>query len=212
MISRKLKNKVLLGMLCAQLAAVPVAYADGPKITTGYNAVELGATNTENFRTRLLTDVGINYHDFELRFNGLNETNDINNEAYYGRNVFDCKKAGSTTSAIGVVKTTNQGVLDAKAGVRETGIPKRLGGYGFVDLTFDRDAVNFSGFFGKPLYRNVSLELFQSVEKPFHDASSYYTELQSNVNIYRNLSGFARVEVYDFKFNNPTLIAGATIH
>jgi len=167
------------------------------EFTTGYNAIEVGYTDNRETRTRVLTNVGVEAGDFKAGYEGLNEMNNADPRTYFGRHIAHGGLKGLDTELVSVVKTTNEGVLTVKGGVRQN-LPWEAV-YGRVDVTANDEAAEIDALVGIPLGKYFTLELVQGAEFPYSGSAAAYTEVQPIVNLNDNFALFGRLEAYDFK-------------
>ncbi|MBN1385370.1 hypothetical protein JW968_00140 [Candidatus Woesearchaeota archaeon] len=179
-------------------------------ISQGYNAVEMAVTD-QQFRTRLLTNIDASIEGMQVGIHGMNETNDLSKDGYFGRNVLTAGKKGAGTSLAYVLLTNSNGIVDQKIGIRNTSILKKLGCYGSVDAAVDADGGNMTVFVGKPLPGGMSAEMYHSAEMPFSGDPNHYTEAQLNKDLGKNMSGFVRAEIPDLKLDDAAYLGGVTV-
>ena len=169
------------------------------EINLRYNALETLVTEDGDVRYRLLSNVDFNIDDFRVGYSGLNEANNLDEDTYFGRHALLLSKEDSGTSLAAVIKTTKDGAIDKKIGIRNTSLVNKLGGYGRIDAVADGDAANLTAFYGRPFGRGFSAELYHSLEIPFEGKPGHYTEVQVNKDISAWLSLVGRVEIRNFR-------------
>ena len=134
------------------------------EIKTGYNALETAVTHETDARHRLWTDVEAIIGDLTVKENGMNQITNADPDTHYGRNVLVAGKEDLGTYLCTVVKTAADKVIDVKAGIRNTSIIEMIGGYGYIDITGEKDAVNITLWylkdFGKGWFRQQVQRLF----------------------------------------------------
>jgi len=195
---------------------------DGPfvKAVGGYNALntmygyqpKTSETEGDNFlRLRLLTNVGVDIGNVEARYSGLNEINNADEGTYYGRHVFFGGLKDLDIKAATIIKTSNEEVLDAKVGIRDTHLTNSLsnliGGGGSIDLGFDDEAVGIA-----PLYtidfsklgefgNGFEADVFGDLEFPYKGEPTLYSEVTLRKSFasgpLKNVTPIARVEIPD---------------
>ena len=183
----------------------------GPKLRLGNNALETAITDKNDIRSRLFTNVGVDYQGVLFDFHGMNQINNMNDHTYFGRNVFGIGPSAWSTEAIAALKFNNEKVLDSKYGFRNTCLPAKIADYGWVDVTADTKAGNFQTFLGWKLGERTTLEALQSFEKPYEGKTSKYTELQLNYRLFDHVEVFGRIETNNFDFNQATHLVGITL-
>ncbi len=193
----------MLPVLVTAALATPAAADD--RFNLGYNALEV-ASNQDTLRTRFLGNVDFDTGHFQIGWHGLNEVNNFKGGSYFGQNVFT---VGDDTQGALVLVATADGV-SREYGVRNTSLPKTLGGYGFVLATADTDGVTFRTFYGRERGR-FSGEVFQKARYQEGEKPVYYTELQGNVKIADNLSMFGRAELSGFNLDGATYLGGFAV-
>lgn len=202
-------RKLLSTVLITGVLVMPATKGNA-EVKVGYNALETAAANEAKVRNRLLTGIGIVAKGVDMEYSALNEVTNGTSETYYGRNVISIGKTGSGMSACAVM-TVIDGVLDTKGGVRNTSLATMLGSYGFLDVTANRDALEAAIFFGRPIAKSVTLELYLATEALFQGHATYYTELQLNKEILTNLAVFGRMEINDFDKNKTVALGGVAL-
>lgn len=197
----------LYGILALALTA---AARETPKVEikpSDYNALETAVTSNKDVRSRSYTGGRLRFSNLELGYSGLHEVTNLDPKTYFGRSALTVGDTIWTTKPAAVVKTVYEGVLDAKAGLRNTSLPAALGCYGWVDLTGNKTGADLTSFFGRELWGG-SVELYHSVELPFGKKPAHYTELQLNKDVWKHAAAFGRIET-DWK--NNTYLLGLTI-
>ena len=184
----------------------------------GYNALETAVTNSEGtdnqafgVRNRALIAGDANIGPVSVGYSGLHDINDADINTYLSRNVARAGIKGIKTSAAVIVKATNKDILDTKVGIRDQYLTGLLGLYGWVDITANSKAANITTFLGKEVAKGTSVEVFNSLETPYKDARSNYTEFQVNHDIASHLAAFLRAEVSNLKFQKGTYMAGISV-
>ena len=158
----------LVGILLAALAAPVFGQTPSASITPskeaqtcstqekahtlnfGYNAIE-SAVGDKGLRTRLFTDVAAG-KNFQLRYNGLNEVTSFDPQTYFAKHVFTAGGKKWTTKPEIVLKTDAHGLKSAQAGIKNTSIPKALGGYGWAEANVGKYAGTSARFYGKAIW------------------------------------------------------------
>jgi hypothetical protein len=210
---RKLSTALGIGTLITAAAVAPAAAQTEPvpekqenRIELLYNALEIGPNQDGSIRARLWTMNDLYANGTVIGIDAFNETNDFEKKTLFGRQALSIGKADSKWRAIAWTKTTNEGSIDTKFGIRNYGIPELLGCYGFIEATANNDAGNLTAFFGKQFNKTWTGEFFHEI-----DGSDNYTELQVNKDLGEHLRAFARAEFYDFDMQKATIIAGVTL-
>lgn len=191
------------------------AAVEAPKpkyeITAGYNALETAVTYKDGevgARNRLLVNFGVG----NLQLHVLYDLNDLDPDTSFviARPAYQITDSTELETKI---KANADGILDAKFGVRDTHLPKMLGGYGFTELVANNEMLDLTVFYGRNLVAGFSLEGSQSVFIPFDDDKDvkFYNELQLNYELNKNVKLFARFEVSDFEFDKADYMVGFTI-
>lgn len=206
-----LKKALVGGALIASLYLPGLAKDKKPELTLGYTALETAITQEGDVRSRLLTSMSFSIAGIEVGIGGLNELTSLKPSTYFGRNVLTLGPKGASTKALAVLKIDSQGIFDAKYGIRSIGIPEMLGGYGFLDIAVDKDAVSTAMFYGKPLGKGFGVEMLQDFEIPFKGQVFPYTEIQINKDLGDKLMAFARAEIPDFKPAQGIYMAGIAL-
>ncbi len=215
-IARHLKNSLVAGAL-ALGSCISQPLDVKPKVSLGYNALETAVVAERSpegnrpVRNRLLSNVSLGLGDLEISYQGLNEVNDWNSDTYFGRNRFIVGNKDSPLKFLVDTRAVKDDVFDKKIGVRHTKLMSQLGGYGFVDLSTDKDSLNLALFYGKPLCGGLSLEVLQDTTFRRDQEPSYYTELQLNQSLTDKLSLFVRAEIPNFDEDLATYLLGASI-
>ena len=213
---RKFKRKMIsaIALACGLSSFAQAEDAEQtskPTINVGYNALENGVSTKGEYKARLTTNVSAEAGPFRLGYHGLNDIANLDANTFFGRNTGIV--GIGPIDVVAVVKLNKDGVSDIKYGVRETKLPTLIGGYGFVDVTFDKDAANVHAFLGKS-FGDASLELLQSMEFPFGGRARHYTEIQGNYGLGKvgldKIALFGRVEGYD-SFRSARGIGGISI-
>lgn len=202
--------------LCGLAALALVKAAPGqekPKVESelGYTALESGVTDKLAWRNRGYIAGSFRWGTAELEYRGFHELDDLDPKTYFGRSAFTVADTSWTTKPAAVIKTTSQGVLDAKAGIRDTAIPAALGCYGFVDFTANKDGLNIHSFLGRELGKGFSLETTQSASATKGTKPSVYSELQLNKGLSKHTGVYLRAESQNFSPRTSTYLLGLTI-
>lgn len=214
--AKSLRMVVLKGLLAAGIMYLAQGCAAiknkvmNIEFNTGYNAVEIAYTDNDDIRNRLLTNVDITIGQGQI---GYSASNDIDNgdENYFGRHVVLVGKKNAGTQGAAVIKTDDEGVLDAKIGVRNTSLIKKAKGYGFLDFVGEKDAINLTFLYGRGLPKGFSAEVFQVIERPFEGKIWYKTEVQLNKQLWKNLSVFGRAELTNFETKGGVYVGGLSV-
>jgi len=214
-ITQTIKYALLAGTLALGLAS-PVR-AEEPKVNFGYNALETAVVTERtpegdrSVRNRLLSNVALDIGDFSLGYQGLNEMNNWYSDTYFGRNRFMFGKTDLPLKFLVDTKANSEGIFDTKFGVRYTDLVKKLGGYGYTDVSANQDALNLTMFYGRPLGKGFSAEISQDCTLTNEEKPAHFTELQLNKSITENLSLFGRAEIQNFDEDSATYLVGASI-
>lgn len=192
-------------MAAALALATLVTGAAKAETQRGYNAIEAAVTQDGKARARVLTHLDFAFDQYTLGYHALNEAED---DTYFGRHTFVAGPNGETKPAI-VLKVSEDGLFDTKVGIRNTGLPKRLGLYGNVDATLDDKAGNLSAFLGKP-FGKYSIEGLQEMEIPYNGKPRWFTEVQLNRSIHKDAAVFLRVESPNFSRKEAKMLAGTS--
>ncbi|HLD00809.1 MAG TPA: hypothetical protein VJC39_03630 [Candidatus Nanoarchaeia archaeon] len=137
--------------------------------------------------------------------------NDWDSDTYFGRNRFMIGKKDFPLKLLVDTKANSEEIFDTKFGVRYTDLARKLGGYGYTDLSANQDALNLTMFYGRPLRKGFSVEVLQDCTFTNGEKPSYFTELQLNKRITDNLSLFGRAEIQNFDKDLATYLVGASI-
>jgi len=180
------------------------------KLNLGYNGLENGVNRKGDVRTRAINNFGVSTRGVHVDYNGLNEINDLDKDAYFGRHVVSAGIDKIPVNAGVVVKTVKGGVIDTKVGFRNTTLPEKVVDYGSIDVTVDQGSANATVFAGKVI-GNGSVELYNETEIPFSGKPFNFTEIQGNLDITKHLAGFARVEIRHFDMSDTNYIVGITL-
>ncbi len=187
--------------------AVDTLDAKVVEVNTGYNALETGITSERELKARALTDASINVGKAELGYFGLNETvGGLKN--YFGLHKPYLGWNDNDLQLVGLIKTSSNGIEDAKAGLRYKMTDKLGVDYGWIDVTFDNVSGNAMVFLGKEIGDKTSVGLFVDAEKPFNGKPEVYTELQLNRKLTNKLSGYLRAEKYGIGFKDTYIVGG----
>lgn len=209
-IKNLIKKVITYATVIATLYSGAIAQEKNKTINFGYNALETALTKDKDVRNRFLSNLDAKLGDLKVGYWGLNEVNNTDKNTYFGRNVFMIGNKNLNTQGVAVIKADKEGIFDTKLGIRNSSLVEKLRGYGFVDITTNRDAANITGFYGKELPKGISLELYQDIEIPFKDKLFPYIELQINKYLGKNLSAFGRAEIADFDVGKSTYMVGIT--
>ena len=211
MSSYGIKKSITGAALVATLYTAPAIAKEKPKLNLGFNALETALTQIGDVRSRLYTNLSLTIGDAYLGFHGMNETNNLFKGYYFGRQTLIAGKKDSGTKGIVVIKIDKQGIFDKKIGIRNTSLVEKLGGYGFIDLTADKDSANITAFYGKPIAKGTTFEILQAAELPFKGKPGYYTEALINKDVYKKLYAFCRAEMIDFDPEKVTIMGGLAV-
>jgi hypothetical protein len=170
---------------------------------SGYNALEIASTSEERIRIRSLVNVDLKFGNSNVGMHTLNEVDNADQETYYGRNVIT---VGRSVQGISVLKTDDSGITDNKYGIRFSDLSP-LGGYGFVDLSADKNSANMSVFYGRSCGK-FSGEMYESVEFSFNGEAKPYTEVQLYREIGNGFSIFGRAENSGFNRKETRYLFG----
>ena len=208
----KITNALLASLLAGYVnAAAQQSRQNKPTVELGYNAVEALGTTQGDARIRDLTNVDFSLGEIKPGFHGLNELTFKQGErtldTYFGRNVLTLGIGDSKIVPAAVLKIDKTGVFDAKYGIRNTTLPEALGGYGFLDIVFNKDGANATAFYGKEAGR-FSIEALGSLEMPYKGRRAFYSEIQPYLKLGRGYSLTARAEVDGKDFRKGRYIFG----
>jgi hypothetical protein len=187
-------RKLAAGVALLTCLTLPVR-GNSAELSFGYNVVENAVLDSGDLRTRMINNIDLIEGDFCFGYHGLNEFNNFDTKTYFGRNRLTIGKKGADTSALIDMRGDVNGVFDTKFGMRNTGLIKKAGGYGFVDVSVNGKAGNVNLFYGRSLGHGLSLEYIQSSDFAFNGKPSYYRELQMNKDVGKGRAVFARAEM-----------------
>ena len=180
------------------------------ELDTGYNALETLVTEDRDIRTRAWLDVGVSVYNLRFGYHGMHEANNLDDDTYFGKHMATLGKKDAGISLVGIVKATQDGSIDEKAGIRDTSLVNALGGYGRIDAAANGDAVSVLLFYGRPIANGTTIELTHEVTLPHDGIGANYTELQVNKSFVSWLSVVGRIEIYDLKETKAKV--GIAIH
>ena len=207
----KITNALLASLLAGSVNVAAQAPAQTKPVELGYNAVEALGTTQGDARIRDLTNVDFSLGEIKPGFHGLNELTFKQGErtldTYFGRNVLTLGIGDSKIVPAAVLKIDKTGVFDAKYGIRNTTLPEALGGYGFLDIVFNKDGANATAFYGIEAGR-FSIEALGSLEMPYKGRRAFYTEIQPYLKLGKGLSLTARAEVDGKDFRKGRYLFG----
>jgi|SRR3989338_10632070 len=208
-------SKKLIGALvlasCLSGKTAMAQSAGAQRINLGYNAVEVSGQDTKDFRARAYADIGLSMSGVQIGYHGLNEMNNLDPGTFFGKEVFTLGKAGASSQAVAVMKLDSKGIIDVKYGVRNTGLPKKLSGYGYLDIAASGNSAGAIIFYGRGIGKGVSVETLQDMKFPFTGRPSVYSELQLNREIGRRGFLFGRAEVDNFNMRKGRYLVGIGI-
>jgi len=183
-----------------------------------FNALEfLGArneaTNESYLRNRLYVGAGLCVGPIHLNYSSTNDLDDLDHATYFGRHVPGIGLRDGNQLLMGVVKTTDREVLDAKIGIRDKWIPGKIG-YGYLDLSFDEKAGNLTFLVGRNFGEKFFVELYNDTEIPFHGEFNpvQYNEIQPGYKISEKVDLTARVEVPEFDLDQAVYMIGVRVN
>lgn len=169
------------------------AGAQTQNLALDYNTIEQGITLTGNYNARLLNKATITNKDIQAKLHLLNQIDNLNTDAFYGRNrLMLGKKDASLMGEVDVTSISNI-PTDVKVGIRDYTIPKLLGLYGHIEATTNKNSVNITAIVGKAFPKQFSLDFLSDNELPFKKPSNHYVELQANKGFGKHLYSFARL-------------------
>lgn len=184
----------------------------------GFNALEfLGsrneATNESYLRNRLYAEVGLCIGPIHLNYSSTNDLDNLDHARYFGRHVPGIGLRDGDQLLMGVVKTMDREVLDAKVGIRDKWIPGKIG-YGYLDLSFEKKAGNLTFLVGRNFGEKFFLELYNDTELPFRGElnPAQYNEIQPGYKISDKIDLTARIEVPEFDFDEAIYMLGLRIN
>jgi hypothetical protein len=187
------------------IAAGLVALATALPAQAQYRAVEVTPTTDDNFRTRVVANVGV--PNTPIRYHGLHEITDDKVETYGGLNFLS---AGNDHAHLGVQFRSNKDELHTpRIGVRNHSLIKNVADYGWIEGSADDKSINIRGLLGYVLPRSFGLELasnqtFRENAKPFN-----WSEIQLyKWNEKGNLGITGRVEIPNFKTKEAIGLVG----
>lgn len=216
-ILRTIKNTLLGAVFALGLYASP-AKAEESRVHFGYNALETAVITeytpdvNRPVRNRLITNISLDAGNLEISYHGLNEMNNYNSDTYFGRNRLMIGKKDSLLRLLIDTKANENEIFDTKVGARYTGLMKKIGYYGEIDLSANEDALNLRIFYGKMLGKGFSMELLQDTTFLYDSKPNHYTELQLNKSLSDRLSLFGRAEFWDFDKDKTNYLIGAIIN
>ena len=187
-------RRLAAGAALLTCLALPLR-GNSAELSFGYNVVENAVLDSGDLRTRMINNIDLIEGDFRFGYHGLNEVNNFDAKTYFGRNRLMIGKKDADTSALIDMRSDVNGVFDTKFGMRNTGLIKKSGGYGFVDVSVNSKAGNVNLFYGRSLGHGLSLEYLQSSDFAFKGKPSYYRELQMNKDVGKGRAVFARAEM-----------------
>ena len=207
----KITNALLASLLAGSVNVAAQAPAQTKPVELGYNALEVLGTTQGDARVRGLTNVDFSLGEIKPGFHGLNELTFKQGErtldTYFGRNVLTLGIGDSKIVPAAVLKIDKTGVFDAKYGIRNTTLPEALGGYGFLDIVFNKDGANATAFYGKEAGR-FTIEALESLETPYKGRRAFYSEIQPYLKLGRGYSLTARAEVDGKDFRKGRYLFG----
>ncbi len=183
----------------------------------GFNALEFfgarnEATKESYLRNRLYAEAGLKIWNLDLSYSSTQDLDNLDHARYFGRHVPGIGLRDWNQRVVGVVKTTDREVLDAKVGIRDIWIPGKIG-YGYLDVSFDEEAGNITFLLGRNFGEKFFLEVYNDTEFPFHGCRIIqYNELQPGYRITEKIDLTARVEIPDFCFGEGIYMIGARIN
>jgi hypothetical protein len=182
-----MRRSVIAGTIALLLAA---------GVKTGDSFTYLPTTLQSGARTRARTGVDFTFGGLDVGYRGLHERDFGDSETYFGKDVITAGRKGSDVKGSFVIKTGPEGVKDVGAGIRYTGLAKRLDGYGFLDILSDLDAVNLTMLYGRDI-GPFDVSILHALDLPYKRKPHHYTEIEVDKNIGSDSSLFGRVEFDD---------------
>jgi len=187
-------------------------------LTTGFNALETSITHKWNARIRTYADIWLDIklgkkEALQLGYSWMNEFTD-NLASYFGRHVPNIWLKGlPQLKAIGVVKTTADGVLDAKYGLRYL-VSNQMGvDYWWIDVAWNDKWASVTFFLWKDLWKKwTNIELLTDIQIDGKNKKilAPYTELQLNQSISKGFNVFVRSELSWVDFNHGQYLFGVS--
>jgi len=184
-----------------------------------YNALQVGITDTKNFRGRIYTNIGLQNNAMGLGFHGLNEAG---KDYLFGRETI---RIGSQSIPIDAIYTTrlagekinNIKQIDEATGIRINNLEVDINGTRFVEYGW----IDIVKHFGKN-YKGLEAVLFAgksigdgALEATFalKNNGQKYLEIEAltpSVDIIPEfkIRAYSRVEMPNATFENPTYVAG----
>jgi hypothetical protein len=148
------------------------------------------------------------FHGVEIGYHWLNEfTKDL--KWYFGRHVVTAWRKDLDLKLAGVVKTTADGMLSSKYGLRYNirgKVGEKLGMYWFVDIIADGKSGTATFFLGKSFGKWPSVELFENIDVWFNGSIDFYTEIQLTQQITKWLNIFARGEMVGAEYKDAVYV------
>lgn len=187
-------------------------------LTAGFNALETSVTHQWNARIRNFANIWLDIklgkkETLQLWYSWMNEFSE-NLAGYFGRHVPNIwLKSVPKLKAIGVIKTTADGVLDAKYGLRYL-VSDQMGvDYWWLDVAWNDQWASVTFFLWKDLWKkwtNVELLTDIQIDGKNKKILAPYTELQLNQSISKGFNVFIRWEVSWIDFNHGQYLFGVS--
>jgi hypothetical protein len=183
-------------------------------LTTWFNALETSVDHTWNARIRNYANVWLDVKLWEnealqLWYSGMNEFTQ-NLEWYFGRHVPNIWISGIPKfKAIGVVKTTADGILDAKYGLRYIVSDQAWVDYWRVDVAWNSTWASATFFLGKNIGNKwTNVEVLTDLQFNGKDKKvlAPFTEFQVNQTIAKWFNVFTRWEVIWANYKGGTYL------
>jgi hypothetical protein len=202
----KLKYATTLTAIVSALSGTANAQEQAPKeerFRPGLHKLEVSLQDDTYIQGRLFTEWHVRLPgETEAGYWGLNQVTG-STDNYFGRHVFMFGKQKASTKFAVNVKTTQDGISYAQAGIRNYSIPKFLRGVGYLDVTADRESANFILKYVRDIGKGFTAETLHVIGTPFKGTPSFLDEYQLFFDLGKNTSLFAKRE----GGNRPTVYA-----
>lgn len=184
------------------------------KFSTWFNTLQTWITNEWNARIRNVANFWLDVklwkkETLQLWYFGMNEFTQ-NLEGYFGRHVPNIWLTGMPKlKAIGIVKTTADGVLDAKYGLRYL-VSDQMGvDYWRLDVAGNKNGASATFFLWKNIGKKwTNLEMLSDIQFDGQNKKflAPFTEIQINQQIAKWFNVFMRGEIPGVKYNEGTYL------
>lgn len=199
-IKKKLAYAITTGII-GILGYTPVALAmSPPKID---NTVQVAIKDDSAMRFRLFTNMTFDFDLNQIKYIGLNQSNDGD---YSGYHMFTVGERDGKTLGLIVLENTGDNIDAIRVGISNSSLVDRLGGSGIFNATISDESINFVLAYCRAITNTTSAEVIQITDVTFDGEIDNSTEINFRKSLTDRLNALAGFQLDNFK--DPVYIIG----